>query len=205
MRAYSLIISGYSLNGLIWYGSMAWLPTYFMRIFGWTTAEVGYRYGLAIMVAGTLGSIAGGVIASNLHNRGNKDANILVSLASLGLSIPTGILCTVAGTAWLAYVGVSAFVFACAIPWGAAAASIQDITPNQLRGQVSAVYLFALNFIGLGIGPTLIAFFTDSVYRTDAAVGQSIATAIVLVAPFSAILLQLARRAYRETLAKVQF
>ena len=36
----------YSLSSLLWNGALAWLPTFFMRSFAWTTAEVGLRYGL---------------------------------------------------------------------------------------------------------------------------------------------------------------
>ena len=96
-------------------------------------------------------------------------------------------------------------MFGCAMPFGGAAAAIQEITPNQMRGQVSAIYLFGLSFIGMGIGPTLIAAITDHVYGNDAALGQSLATAFVLAAPAAALVLWLARAPYRAALARIDF
>jgi hypothetical protein len=37
------------------------------------------------------------------------------------------------------------------------------------------VYLFVLNLVGLGLGPTAVAVLTDYVFRADAAVGRSLA------------------------------
>ena len=97
------------------------------------------------------------------------------------------------------------FLFGCAMPWGSAVAAIQEITPNQMRGQLSAIYLFCLSLVGMGLGPTIVAMFTDQVFANDDALGSSIALTIAIAAPVSALLLWLARRPYREALAKIDF
>lgn len=203
--AYLLLIIGYSIAGLMWNGSVAWWPTYFMRTFGWTTTEVGMRYGLTIMVAGALDAISGGWLAARMQRRGKADANILIGLVSLIVAAPAGIAGALAGSDWLALAGVFVFLFGCAMPYGGAAAALQAITPNQMRGQVSAIYLFSLSFFGMGFGPTVVAFFTDHVFRHDAAIGQSLAMTILISAPVSAIILLASRAPYRATLAKVDF
>ena len=56
-------------------------------------------------------------------------------------------------------------VFFSAAPWGLAVSSLQQFTPNELRGQVSALlYLFPVNLIGIGIGPSLVAVLTEQVF-----------------------------------------
>jgi hypothetical protein len=82
---------------------------------------------------------------------------------------------------------------------------VQEITPNQMRGQLSAVYLFFLSLVGMGVGPTVVATFTDTLFKSDAAIGSSIALTIAIAAPLSAVLLWLARRPYREALERVDF
>ena len=42
--------------------------------------------------------------------------------------------------------------------------------PNNMRGQASAIYLFVVNFVGLGIGPSAVAILTDYVFRGDESV-----------------------------------
>ena len=49
------------------------------------------------------------------------------------------------------------------------------MTPARMRGQVSAIYLFTTNMIGLGLGPTAIAASTDYIFHDDRAINFSIA------------------------------
>lgn len=203
--AYLLTMAGYALSGMLWNGALAWFPTFLMRSFGWSPAEVGLLYGLTILVAGTSGILCGGAIGSRLRANGREDANLLIGLIALALAVPFGVAGMLAGHAWLALGGIALFLFGSCMPWGCAAAAMQEITPNQMRGQISAIYLFFLNFIGLAFGPTLIALFTDRVYGNDAAVGLSIASVMMIAAPASALVLHLARRPYRAALERIDF
>lgn len=205
MAAYGLLILGYSLSGMLWNGAVAWWPTHFMRTFDWTTAEVGWRYGLTVMTAGTFGAIFGGWLAGAMRRAGKADANILIGLVSLAIVFPAGVVGALGPSGAVALAGVFMFMFGCAMPYGGAAAAIQEITPNQMRGQVSAIYLFFLSFIGMGVGPTLVAAITDHVFASDAAIGQSLATSFVITAPIAAIVLWLSRAPYRAALARVDF
>ncbi len=58
---------------------------------------------------------------------------------------------------------------------GVMAAMVQIVTPNRMRGQVSAVYLFMVALIGQGLGPTAVAVSTDYLFKDDNAVGYSLA------------------------------
>jgi len=203
--AYLLTMFGFSLSGMLWNGALAWFPTYLMRSFAWTPGDVGLCYGSTLIVAGTSGILSGGALGSRLRLAGRDDSNILVGLVALGLAVPFSLMATMTDSQWTALAGIGLFLFATCMPWGCAAAAMQEITPNQLRGQISAIYLFFLNFIGLAFGPTLVAAFTDSVFADDAAVGLSIASVTLLAAPVSALVLMLARRPYREALGRIDF
>jgi MFS family permease len=203
--AYLLTMVGYALSGMLWNGALAWFPTFLMRGHGWSPGDVGLYYGLTLFVAGTAGILTGGALGSRMRARGREDANIVVGLIALALAVPFGVAGMFAPTGGLAMAGIALFLFATCMPWGCAAAAMQEITPNQMRGQISAIYLFFLNFIGLAFGPTLIALFTDGVYGNDQAVGLSIASVMVIAAPISAAILMLARRPYREALARIDF
>lgn len=203
--AYTLLILGYAISGIMWNGAIAWIPTYFIRIYGWTASEVSLPYGLVTMVCGMSGIILGGTIATRLRARGVMDANLLIGLLAIVVAMPAGVAASLVGTAEMAMVLFGIFLFGCAMPWGSAVAALQEITPNQLRGQVSAIYLFCLSLFGMGIGPTIVASFTDHVFANDAALGHSIAATIAITAPVAAILLGLARAPYRDAVAHVEF
>jgi|GEM_PF-2291459 len=56
-------------------------------------------------------------------------------------------------------------------------AAIQTVTPNRLRGQMTFLFLFIMNVIGMGLGPMLVgalnqyAFGEDQIRHSLAAVG----------------------------------
>ena len=203
--AFGFLIIGYAISGVMWQAAIAWIPTYFIRVFGWTASEISLPYGLITIVSGTGGIVSGGWIATRLRTRGALDANITIGLIAITIAMPSGIAATFAGSAELALALFAVFLFGCAMPWGSAVAALQEITPNQMRGQISAVHLFCLSLIGMGLGPTFVAAFTDHLFGRDDALGQSIALTIAIAAPISAVLLLLARKPYREALKEVDF
>ena len=90
------------------------------------------------------------------------------------------------------------------MPFGAAPAAILAIVPNQMRGQTAAVYLFIVNLIGLGIGPTAVALVTDFVFADDMALKWSMLI-VGTVANLAAVtFLAFGLRPYRETLSKLK-
>jgi MFS family permease len=81
-------------------------------------------------------------------------------------------------------------------------ASLQLITPNQMRGQIVSLYFFVANIFGVGLGPTLVAMITDYVYHDEMAIGYSLATATAVITPIVAFILWLGLRPYRDSLAR---
>ena len=82
--------------------------------------------------------------------------------------------------------------------FGAAAAALQQITPNRMRGVMSALYLFCLNLIGLGFGPTAVALATDYIFKSEAAVGQSISIVTASAAIIGVSILIMGRKPFRK-------
>lgn len=202
--AYGFLILGLSLASVMWNGVAAWLPAHFMRNFGWTVGEVGIRYGAALFVFGSSGIIFGGWLAGWMREHGRLDANVRIGMISSMCALPFGAVATLMGDAWTGLALVCVYLFAGAMPYGAAAAAFQEITPNRMRGQVSAIYLFALNLAGIGLGPTFVALMTEHLYGGDASVKWSIATIVAIAAPLSALCLARACRPYRTELAAQQ-
>ena len=54
-----------------------------------------------------------------------------------------------------------------------------------MRVQASALYFFVINLLGLTVGPTGVALFTDYVFRDDAMVRYSVACMAVLAGVFA--------------------
>lgn len=108
---------------------------------------------------------------------------------------------TVTDSASVSMIFVGGVFFCVAFPYGAGVAALQMATPPHFRAQVSAVYLFVNNFLGMALGPPAVALFTDYVFKDDSAVGVSIGVvgALAGIAAFACCCLTL--RPLREILA----
>ncbi len=195
---------GYSFFIMAGYGGAAWIPTFFIRTYGWTAPQVGLVYGLSIMIFGTIGVLLGGFYADRLSVKGYADARLRVGiLAAVGLIIST-IFMTLSPSGWFAAAMLIPANLCATFPIGAAAAAIQPIVPNQRRAQAMAIYMFMQNLLGLGLGPTLVALVTDYVFGYDAAVGYSILVINVTALSLAAIILWYGLAPYRASLASMQ-
>ena len=196
--AYGWLIVGLSVAGTMWNGVGAWMPAHFIRNYGWSPAEVGVRYGTAMLLFGPSGIIFGGWLAGWLRDRGYADANVRIGVISACAALPFGVAAPLMGSGWGCLIVICGFLFAGTMPYGGAAAAFQELTPNRMRGQVSALYLFFLNLAGIGLGPTLVALLTEHAYGGDASVRYAIATIVAITAPVSALLLWVACRHHRD-------
>ena len=188
-RAYLGHIFGVSIFIMVVYALNLWGPTYFIRIFDYSTAQAGWVFGLIMIGAGTAGLLLAGALSDRLVNGGIQDAYIKVILFSMVAIIPCATALGFVENDQLAIIFMSFAIFFSAFQGGISGGAIQLMTPNRMRGQVMALYLLTGNLIGLGLGPTIIALATDYVFGYDAAIGKSIALCTVILCPLAALIL----------------
>ena len=188
---------GFACLSFASYGASAWIPTFFIRTHGLTPGEVGIYYGSLVMIAGSTGIVFGGRLADYLARRGYRDANMRVGLLAAALTLLCNVVFLVDNMPLL-WAIMFFNVFTVAMPFGVAPAAIQEIMPNAMRGQASAIYLFTITLIGLGIGPTAVAMFTDYVFADDMAIRYSIFIVASVITVGSIILLWMGLKPYRE-------
>jgi MFS family permease len=152
------------------YGSTAWLPEVFLRVHEWEAGKFGLIYGTIFFLAGASGILFGGILSDWLSAKGYRDAKVRVGFIAAIIWIPSGIVFPLLDSDFLAIVLVVPSVFFTAMPFGVAPAAIQEMMPNNLRGQTSAIYIFVVNIIGLAVGPLTLALMTDFLF-TEAAFG----------------------------------
>ena len=195
---------GFGLLSLASYASAAWVPSFYVRTFHWNIGTVGGVFGGIVMIFGSLGIIGAGRVADYLRARGHADANIKVGMWIAIIWIPIHFLMLLArsstwATVWL----VPACVLAAA-PFGVAPAAIQQMTPPNMRGQASAVYLFILNLIGLGLGPSAVAWCTQYIFHRDDALRYSMLIVFGAACLLSAGLLRTCQKPFLTSLERLQ-
>jgi MFS family permease len=194
---------GFGLLTLVGQGILAWTPTFFIRTYHWTAAAAGVRFGMLLIVFGTIGIVSGGRASDAMVRRGYTDAQLRVGLiGALGVAL-LGALFPLMPSGGLALALLGPVLFLVSFPLGAAVASIQEIVPNEMRAQISAMYLFVANLIGLTLGPTSVALFTDFLFGRDDALRFSLALVSAIAAVLSLIVLRSGLAPYRRLAASL--
>jgi len=198
-RTFVCHILGFSLFALHNMAFAAWLPTFFMRTYGWSPARVGAVYGPMLIGLGCLGVLAGGRLADWLESRGHTDGKLKAGMISAAAVIPFIVLYPLMPSGTAAMIALIPFTFLVSCPVGAASAALLAITPNPMRAQVSAVYLMVVHLLSSGLGPTAVALVTDHLFHDDLALRYSLIVTGVPVMAASAALLAAGLGPYRRS------
>ena len=155
---YFPLFIGLALTALEAGGLQAWRAPFMVRTYGWSEARIGAWGGLVFLVAFPIGVVFGTWLTNFLARR-HKDAPVRTTAWVFGICIPFSILSPFMPTGELAVIlGSLAGVFAgaAAVPQNVA---IQTVTPNEMRGQVTAIYLFMFVVFG-ALGASLVPLVT---------------------------------------------
>ena len=203
-KTYLPMYGGMGLRAMAGLGSSVWLPTFFIRTYGWSTAEVGLAIGTVMLTCAPAGLFAGGVIAEWLAKKGFDDANMRVAFIATVISVPASILFPLMPTPELALFVYAINTFLVSLSPGPQNAALQTVTPNQIRAQATALYLFLFNLIGFGLGPLVIAGFTDYLFRSEGAIGYSIALNYAILGPLACLVFWFGLKPYRESVIRAR-
>jgi MFS family permease len=201
---YAPMFIGVALQTLLAFGIQSWTPSLFIRTYGWTIAQIGWTQGLIIFIAWPLGLIPGGLAAEWLARRGYADANMRVAIAALLAYTPFAIAFPLMPTALGSnlMIGLSGFCISFGI--GPLNAALQVVTPGEMRGQVTALFLFVFNLIGFGLGSTIVALFTQYVFGSEALLRYSLSTTVAILAPLAALTMASGLKAFGDSVVRAR-
>lgn len=178
---YARFLVGMSLLSIVTYGVPTWMPAFLIRHHGVPASQAGLQFGVIVLTLGSIGVFSGPWLERWLIRRGHRDAGVRCAIvACVGI-----VLCCIA-LPFVRYSGAlgigAVLTLLYSMPWAMAAAALQVVTPNRLRGVTASIYLFLISVFGLGVAPTAVAFITDNVFRDPARVGQSLALVCIVAA-----------------------
>jgi MFS family permease len=196
-------LAGSAFLAIASYGMGAWAPAYLSREFGLAPAAIGLLTGI-YAIPTLLGYVSWGWLVDRLFAKGRKNiylnclivqAVMITALGSLGYfflhSVP---LLVTALMAFYFFVPTS----------GLCVSHLQICTPPEFRSRTLALYMIAINFTGLAIGPTFTALLTEKVYGGPQYVGLSIGATFAVLGPLGILSYVLARGPARRALAKAE-
>jgi MFS transporter, Spinster family, sphingosine-1-phosphate transporter len=151
------IIYTFAMGGLA-----TWMPTYFVRARGIPLATASATFGLLLVVAGFVGTLLGGRIASAVAKR-RPGADFVVSgwslLASIVFTIPA-VLAPQPAVFWPAMFLTLLLLFMNIGPLNAAMA---NVLPAELRGRGFALTTMLMHLLGDAASPWLIGEVSDRI------------------------------------------
>lgn len=192
---------GFALFTTLSYGVAGWIPAFLERNHGWSGAEIGLRYGIIILLAGTSGVLAGGAAAARLRRTGRTD--VAAGIMALGAA-GAGLFATIAplaadGTSALALYGIA--IFWLSFPTGVSVAAVQDIAPTGAAARVTALYFITIAVIGMPLGPLTIAWANEGLFGGGMGLAPALSLNGAVLGTLAGALLWAARPAYRRALS----
>jgi MFS family permease len=171
-RTFWLIAWGVSIKAFIGYGSAVFIAPFFFRNHGAELTEIAARYGLGLAgflgvvlgvvvgVTGAIGIWLGGQLADRYGARDLRHYMGIPAISTL-LGIPVYLTALAVESAMLA-------IWLMAIPpilnglwYGPAYAAIQGLVRPETRATATAILLFIVNLVGLGMGPLVVGAVSD--------------------------------------------
>jgi MFS family permease len=197
-RLYAPMFLGLCFTSIHMTGLAAWVAAFYTRTYGWDPARIGFYTGtlnLALAVPALLGAIW---FNDWFRKRGHADTNMRVMAIGLTVATPLSIAAPLMPSPWLALILFAAGPAIMLIAVPSLNTALQIITPNEMRGQMTALYLFIVLAASAGIGPTWMAFLTDHVFANEALLRYAIATSAAILFPATVLSYWLGLRPYRE-------
>lgn len=161
-RQLSIAAGLYAFAG---YAFLIWGPTFLIRVHGMGTAEVGFWFGIVAGLGGALGAYLGGALSDRL---GGRDVRWAMRVPVIGglLSIPPAAGFLFASSASVALSCYFVMIVVGAFYIGPTYAMTQGLAAPRMRALATAVILFVLNLIGLGLGPQTVGILNDVLHAS---------------------------------------
>ena len=199
---YFPLFIGLALSSLEATGVLIWRVPLMMRSYHWGPMEIGAWAGLTAFVAMPLGAAFGTWLTEHLSKR-HKDAPVRTTAIAFALCIPFSVASPLMPTGELstlvaAFGGL--FGIAAGVPQNTA---IQTITPNEMRAQVTAVYLFMFTFFG-AMGSTVVALITDHLVGGPQNLWLSLSIAAATLLPLAVYAITRAMKPYAAEIERLE-
>jgi MFS family permease len=175
---------------------------FMVRTYGWSEAEIGALLGTLALVAMLAGILVGGIFVSWLGKR-YKDANIRATAIIFTCTTVVTVAMPLMPTGELALVCMALGLFFGLAGAPAQNAAIQRIVPDEMRGQVTALYLFMFTFFG-AMGPLVIGIASTFIVGDESKIWLAILITALVFLPTATFFMWRGIRPYREEVERLE-
>lgn len=156
------------------YAAGVWLPTYLQRVHHLSITESGSVLGIAMIGIAPMGAVVGGILADKLSQREGVMGRVKVIFISISAILLSFLLLSANLSDSIYLLPMILLSLLLSMPVAVTAAMVQEITPDQMKSTAPAFMLLFQNLIGMSLGPSLVAVFTQFIFQEEMSVGYSI-------------------------------
>ena len=164
-------------------GLGAWMPTFLNRERGVPLDDAGVWFGGTLIVAGFLGTLAGGFLGDRLGAR-HKGGYFLCSGGGLVLGVPGALVAALATDPAIYWPAIFAALFFLFFNTGPLNAALVNVVPATMRASAVAANVLVIHMLGDALSPTVIGSISDA-----SSLGRAIVVNAFVIALAGAILL----------------
>lgn len=192
-RTHVFYILAITITTMMSYALIAWAPASLTRSYGWSPAEIGAVLAPLTLAGGVIGCVLGGALTSWVISKGQTERALYIVFAGVALMGVFGVLALFAANGVVFAVGLAAAYVASPLLFMIGPTLLQLITPPQLRGRMSAVFLLANIGIGAGAGPLLVAAYANAAFSADSQLALALGAAVLTLCAAASITLFMLR------------
>ena len=198
-KTMTCITIAYSFGGMVFYGFLTWIPEHLRRTFDWDISNAGYVFGILLATLGSVGAVLGGKFHDYVYSKGYKDAPIRCALVVFSMLLPIMVITPLMTSSNLSIIMLGVFAFTMFLQQAMSPVAIQMIAPNHVRAQVVAIFFFVSTLFSIGVGPSIVAIFTDYVLQDESKLYLSISLVSSIFLPFCILALYLCLKPFRKS------
>jgi len=185
-------------------GGRAWGAAFFERTHGWPPSTYGIAAGTVAIVAMLGGLWLGTLWVERMQRQGRADAPLRLIVFARAITIPFAIAMPLMPNPELALLCNAVGNMMLGMSGPMLNAVILIITPNQVRGQVMALYLFIYMVVGQGIAPVLTALTTDYLFTSPDDLRWSIMLLHVVLLPAALVVTMFGLKPFRREVERIE-
>ncbi|MBX3430002.1 MAG: MFS transporter [Hyphomonadaceae bacterium] len=156
-----LLSIGSALAATASYGISFWIPSFYVRSFGMSLADVSMAYAALVLVGGVSGAWAGAWITDRF-GPSRPASYVLVPVCAMLISIPFYVAAVTVNSALYSLLLLLIPTTLGSMGYGPILSAIQHVSPPSLRTTSSAMFLLINNLIGLGLGSAVLGLISDA-------------------------------------------
>ena len=203
-KAYGWLFLSMACSVLMGYAFLSWLPAMYIRTYQIGIGTVALWQGVAFLVGGPFGATMSGWLGDVLFKKWDKTAHVKLFAYSMIVMTLAAALVPLMPSYQLATLMFVPQIIMAAGQTALAPVAIINITPNQIRGQVIAIYFFVISMAGYTLGPTSVALLTDYVFQDESLIRYSISIVALIAGTIGVFAGFKCIPHYRKYIAKVQ-